>query len=113
MGGGFALVLAANETRLAAVDVNYGRLITDPKVLAGFKAAFLGNFAGNDKGIPPADVRAFESQLKRHVPVDIKIYDGAGHAFMNPNNKNGFDAAAADDAWKRIDAFFAKTLKAS
>ena len=41
---------------------------------------------------------------------DIKIYPGAGHAFMNPNNKGGYVKAAAKDAWARIDAFFARTL---
>jgi dienelactone hydrolase len=30
---------------------------------------------------------------------------------MNPNNEDGYDAAAAHDAWSRIDAYFARTLK--
>ena len=30
---------------------------------------------------------------------------------MNPNNKDGYDAAAANDAWLRIEAFFARTLQ--
>lgn len=29
---------------------------------------------------------------------------------MNPNNKGGFNKAAADDAWTRIDAFFKAKL---
>ena len=43
--------------------------------------------------------------------VDIKVYEPNGHAFMNPGNKDGFDDKAAQDAWGRIDAFFAKKLK--
>ena len=43
--------------------------------------------------------------------VDLKIYDGAGHAFENPNNTAGYRPEAAADAWNRIVAFFAKTLK--
>jgi carboxymethylenebutenolidase len=59
-------------------------------------------------------VKTFESKLKeKNKDVDIKIYDGAQHAFMNPENKSGYDDAAAKDAWSRIDAFFAKTLKGS
>jgi dienelactone hydrolase len=50
---------------------------------------------------------------ERHKEADVKIYDGKGHAFMNPANKDGYDAAATNDAWSRIDAFFAKTLKGS
>ena len=43
--------------------------------------------------------------------VDVKIYEGKGHAFINPNNKKGYDEGAAKDAWARTDAFFAKNLK--
>jgi carboxymethylenebutenolidase len=43
-------------------------------------------------------------------PTDIKIYDGAGHAFQNPNNKQGFRPEAAADAAQRISAFFQKYL---
>ena len=60
------------------------------------------------------DVEAFEKALKAAgKSSDIKIYPGAGHAFMNPNNTQGYVKAAAEDAWKRIDAFLAKALKLS
>jgi dienelactone hydrolase len=56
-------------------------------------------------------VSVFAKALKDdHKDVDIKIYDGAKHAFMNPNNKDGYDPAATKDAWSRIDAFFASKL---
>ncbi len=42
---------------------------------------------------------------------DIKIYEGAGHAFQNPNNKHGYRKEATEDADKRIDAFFHKELQ--
>jgi carboxymethylenebutenolidase len=114
MGGGYSLALAANEPRLRAAVVNYGRLVTAPAKIDAIRAALLGNFAGADRGIPPADVRAFEGQMKeRHKEADVKIYEGKAHAFMNPGNKDGYDATAAADAWSRIDAFFAKTLKGS
>jgi carboxymethylenebutenolidase len=114
MGGGYALALATTEPRLRAAVVNYGRLVTAPEKIDAIHAALLGNFAGNDRGIPPDDVRAFEGKLKAaHKDVDIKVYDGDGHAFMNPNNKQAYDAAAAQDAWARIDAFFGRTLKGS
>jgi carboxymethylenebutenolidase len=114
MGGGYSLAFATSEPRLRAAVVNYGRLVTAPAKIDAIHAALLGNFAGADRGIPPTDVRAFETQLKeRHKEADIKIYDGKQHAFMNPNNKDGYDAAATNDAWSRIDAFFARTLKGS
>jgi carboxymethylenebutenolidase len=43
--------------------------------------------------------------------TDIKIYDGAGHAFENPNNQEGYRPAATADAWTRMTAFLKKTLQ--
>jgi carboxymethylenebutenolidase len=114
MGGGYALDLALAEPRLAAAVINYGHLVADPATVAKLSAPLLGNFGGADRGIPPKDVEAFEKALKAGGKTsDIKIYPGAGHAFMNPNNKEGYMKEAADDAWKRIDTFLAKTLKLS
>lgn len=112
MGGGYALMLAAAEPRLAAAVINYGHLMTDPKTVASIKVPLLGNFGGADRGIPAEDVRAFESALKKSGKfADFKIYEGVGHAFMNPSNQN-YNADAAADAWKRIDRFFAERLHA-
>jgi carboxymethylenebutenolidase len=114
MGGGYALMLGAAEPRLAAVVMNYGHLMTDPKTIASLKPPILGNFGGTDRGIPAKDVREFETALKNAgKQADFKIYDDAGHAFMNPNNKGGYVKADARDAWKRIDSFLSKTLKRS
>jgi carboxymethylenebutenolidase len=111
MGGGYALAFAVAEPRLRAAVVNYGKLVTSAEKLHAIQAALLGNFAGLDRGIAPEDVRAFTDQLKAdRKEADIKVYDGAKHAFMNPNNKDGYDEAAARDAWSRIDAFLAHTL---
>jgi carboxymethylenebutenolidase len=112
MGGGYALALGIDEPRLAAVVINYGRLVTDPATIAKIKPPVQGNFGATDKGIPVDDVKAFEKALKTTNPtVDFMIFDGAGHAFMNPNNKGGYMASAADTAWARIDAFLAKHLQ--
>ena len=112
MGGGYALAFAVAEPRLKAAVVNYGRLVTDPQKVDAIHAALLGNFAGLDRGIQPTDVQAFAETLRKdHKDADIKVYDGAKHAFMNPNSKEGYDEAAAKDAWARIDAFLSQKLK--
>lgn len=114
MGGGYALMLATQEPRLAAGVVNYGHLMTDPKTISSIRVPLLGNFGAEDRGIPAADVQAFESALKKAgKSADFKVYPGAGHAFMNPNNAGGYVASAAADAWKRIDSFFASRLRAN
>lgn len=112
MGGGYALNLALSDPKLKAAIINYGHLATDPASLAKINAAVLGNFGGLDRGIPPESVRAFEQALKKDgKQVDVKIYDDAGHAFENPNNKDGYKAADAQDAWQRTTAFLDKNLK--
>jgi carboxymethylenebutenolidase len=112
MGGGWSIKLAVNEPKLAACAVNYGSLPTDPANIARIKAPVLGNFGAEDRGITPDSVHAFDSAMKSAgKSVDVKIYDGAGHAFENPNNKDGYRPQAAADAWSRMDAFFKKALQ--
>lgn len=112
MGGGYALKLATADRRLRATAVNYGSVITDRDAITRINSQILGNFGGADRGIPAADVKQFGAALTQYGKLgDIKIYDSAGHAFMNPNNKQGYDAAAAQDAWARIDGFFGRLLR--
>ena len=112
MGGGFSLLLAVNESKLAACVVNYGSMPTDKDEIQKIQAPMLGNFGAEDRGIPPTAVGAFEDAMKAaHKSIDVKIYDGAGHAFENPNNKLGYREVAANDAWARTLAFLNRTLK--
>jgi carboxymethylenebutenolidase len=107
MGGGLALRLAIHEPRLAACVVNYGSLPTEPDDIQKINAQVLGTFGSLDRGIPPDKVRAFEKRAKAVKKyVDIKIYDGAGHAFENPANKRGYRPEATADAWLRTLTFF-------
>jgi carboxymethylenebutenolidase len=112
MGGGWSIKLAMSEPKLAACAVNYGSLPTEAASIARIKAPVLGNFGADDRGITLDSVHAFDAAMKAAgKPVDVKIYDGAGHAFENPNNKDGYRPQAAADAWSRMDAFFKKTLQ--
>jgi carboxymethylenebutenolidase len=112
MGGGYSLDVALQEPTLAADVINYGHLATDPDALKKINASLLGIFGAQDRGIPVADVRKFGETLDNMgKKIEIKIYDDAGHAFQNPNNKDGYRAADAADAWKRITDFLATTLK--
>lgn len=112
MGGGFALNLAIAAPSLRAVAINYGSLATDKASLARIHAAVLGNFGGQDHGIPPEAVHAFAASMQSlGKPVDAKIYPQAGHAFENPNNATGYRPEDAADALTRIDRFFAENLK--
>jgi carboxymethylenebutenolidase len=112
MGGGYSLDVALLEPQLAAAVINYGHLTSDPVELKKINAPILGNFGGQDQGITPDDVKKFQQAMEQAgKKVDIKIYPDAGHAFENPNNKKGYRADDAADAWKRTVDFLASTLK--
>ena len=112
MGGGYALDLALQEPTLAATVINYGHLATDPDALKKINAPIVGLFGAQDKGITPEDVQKFEQSMKQMgKKIEVKEYDDAGHAFENPNNKQGYREADAQDAWKRTTDFLSATLK--
>jgi len=113
MGGRYSLALATEEPGLAAVVAYYGAPPTDPAAIARIKAPVMGNYGALDEGPSPEQVGAFATAMKSAgKPVDVKIYEGAPHAFANPNNPwKGYREAAARDAWTRTTAFFAKHLK--
>jgi len=112
MGGGYSLDVALQEPTLAADVINYGHLATDREALSKINAPILGLFGAQDRGITPDDVHKFAEMLGQlGKKPEIKIYDDAGHAFENPNNKNGYRAADAADAWHRTVAFLAANLK--
>src|SRR5579863_2231689 len=102
MGGGYSLDVALQEPTLTADVINYGHLATDSDSLKKINASILGIFGGQDRGITVDDVKKFEQAMKQlGKKVEIVIYPNAGHAFENPNNKAGYRADDAADAWKR------------
>jgi carboxymethylenebutenolidase len=112
MGGGYSLDVALQEPTLAADVINYGHLATDQEALKNIQAPILGIFGAQDKGITPDDVHKFAEAMQRlGKKIDTKIYDDAGHAFENPNNKDGYRPADAADAWQRTVDFLASNLK--
>ena len=112
MGGGYSLEVALQEPTLAADVINYGHLATDPDAIKKINAPILGLFGGQDHGITPDDVHKFEATMKQMgKKIDVKIYDDAGHAFENPNNKGGYRPEDAANAWQRTVLFLAENLK--
>jgi carboxymethylenebutenolidase len=115
LGGGYALDAARNDPRLRAVVVCYGRLTTDPRLLAPLKASVLGLFAGKDEGISPETIDRFRAAMRKAGKrvAGIHIYPDCGHGFMDPSDPAGAGAAAAKaarDAWDRVERFFAAEL---
>jgi len=112
MGGGYSLDVALQEPELAADVINYGHLATDPAALKRINAPILGLFGAQDRGITPDDVKKFKEQLDQlGKKNDITIYPDAGHAFENPNNKEGYRPKDTQDAWGKTVKFLAANLK--
>jgi carboxymethylenebutenolidase len=112
-GGHWTLELATKQPTLAAAVAYYGAPPTEPAAIAAIKAPVLGNYGGDDKGPSPDQVREFEAAMKKAgKKIDVKIYEGAPHAFANVNNPwGGYREAAARDAWDRSTKFLATELK--
>jgi carboxymethylenebutenolidase len=121
MGGGFALLAATPDHGFAASSVNYGAVPEDAESLLAGACPIVGSFGGRDR-MPAAGTAARLERTLASLGVDhdVKEYPGVGHSFMNDHGRPmavakvvfglGYDAAASEDAWRRILAFFATHL---
>ncbi len=107
MGGAIALRQTIdNPDVFSAASAWYGNPAgIDP---AAVTMPVLGSYGGRDTSIPADSVRAFQKALQ--VPNDIVVYDDAGHAFFD-DQRSSYVADAAEDSWRRAQAFFTKYLK--
>jgi carboxymethylenebutenolidase len=109
-GGGQTWELAINNPEIKAAAPYYGTV--SPASLEKFgssNAAFLAIYGGNDARvnaqIPDVTAR-LQSSGKTH---EIKVFDGANHAFFNETGQN-YNEAAAREAFTMTLAWFRKYL---
>lgn len=111
MGGRIAELFAMHSAEPAAVVMFYGPPEIDPTRLVKLRAPLQGHFGGEDQGIPLQRVEMLRAGLmEARKPVEIHVYAGAGHAFMN-DARPSFHPDAARQAWARTLAFLQKYLK--
>ena len=109
MGGTFALRAACEIAELKAAAPFYGD-IPDERVLANLRAPTLFIAGSRDAWINPEKVNLLREAAKKHnLPVEIVSYD-ADHAFFNDTRPEVYNAAAAADAWQRVQEHFRKYL---
>ncbi len=120
MGGGFALLWAVRAP-LGATAVFYGDVPRKSEELRGVCPVVAG-YGERDKMFAGQGHRLERLLTELGVEHDVKIYPEAGHSFMNRNKgvlatlgawgplKVGYNPEAAEDSWKRIEAFFARHL---
>jgi len=120
LGGGFALACATTGD-YAVAAANYGRTPTDWQASVARSCPVVGSYPGRDRGTAGVAARLERTLSAAGVDHDIEEYPKAGHSFLNdePNgprvlqpllrvNGVGPQPESARDAWRRIEAFFAR-----
>jgi len=117
MGGRFALIMSAKGFGASApfygtpLPGNIGELVDAA-------CPIVASFGGRDPMGRGAPEKLREVTAAKQVTSDIKVYPGAGHGFANDLPAQpllritgfGYDAAATEDAWSRVFAFFGEHL---
>ena len=109
MGGGLALVLAAQRPDAVGACVPFYGLIPWPEAQPDFSvmsAAVLGHVAGEDDYFSPEAATTLQGQLRAlGKDAEFHVYEGAQHAFFNDTRPEVYDAAASSLAWDRTVEF--------
>jgi carboxymethylenebutenolidase len=122
MGGGYALALATGHS-YAAASTNYGGCPADADRKLSAACPVVGSYGAKDRSPmgAKAAVRLERALRALGVDHDIKVYPDAAHGFINDhdpadmtllltilNKISGthYDEASAQDAHRRIAAFF-------
>jgi len=116
-GGRVVWLYAAHSAQLKAGAAWYGRLVGQhgeltPKnpidLAADMKAPVIGFYGGKDTGITQESIEQMRTALKAAgKEAEIHVYPEAGHGF-NADYRPGYDAEAAQDAWKKMLAWFSR-----
>ncbi len=102
-GGSWAWRAASSTMEFAAQVNFYGSHIPDFIHLAP-RCPTLLHYGDSDFVVPLADAQKI---AERHPQIEMHIYPGAKHAFVN-SQQESYDANAAELAWDRSVAFLAR-----
>jgi carboxymethylenebutenolidase len=123
LGGCYALAVATGA--YDASSVNYG-FIDDPRQALEGACPIVGSYGAKDRSLTDVPQQLDQVLTELSVAHDIKVYDDAGHGFLNdhpPNEKplwacfvgsfvnDGYHEPSATDARRRIIDFFDTHLK--
>lgn len=116
-GGRIVWLYAAHNPQVKAGVAWYGRLVGSPDELhpthpvdiaAKLKAPVLGLYGGKDTGIPQDTIEKMRAAVKAAGgKSEIVVYPEAGHGF-NADYRPGYDKNAAQDGFRRLQAWFKK-----
>ena len=118
MGGGLALLVAPSG--FAAAAPNYGDLPRRPAEQLQGACPIVASYGYKDRRLRGSADKLDSVLTDLGVEHDVKEYPTAKHGFLFEHTGKvswaepvmiQYDAAAADDAWQRIFAFFDKHVK--
>ncbi|HEX4654224.1 MAG TPA: dienelactone hydrolase family protein [Mycobacteriales bacterium] len=118
MGGGLALLVA--PTGFAAAAPNYGDLPRRPEEQLRGACPVVGSYGYRDRRLRGTAQKLDAVLTTLDVEHDVTEYPTAKHGFLFEHTGKtswtqpmmvDYDPAAADDAWRRIFAFFDKHVK--
>src|SRR5262249_32871347 len=108
MGGTFALLLACHE-KIEAAAPFYGDVPVDTTLIGRLSCPLLFIGAEKDQWITIEKMKRLETALKQYGKNgEVRIYQGADHAFFNDTRGEVYSKTDAEDAWKRVIEFFNK-----
>jgi carboxymethylenebutenolidase len=113
MGGGFVLMLAAQQgDKIGAAVPFYGVGQGVPDSFASITAPVQGHYGELDAFYPVDAARAQEAQMRRETQSTVEFfYYPAGHAFHNDKDRLGtYDEESARLAWTRTVEFLHQHL---
>ena len=108
-GGMMWRLVASGDTRLAAAAPFYGPL-PQRADFTGSSAAVLGVYGELDARVNATRDAADAALTSAGLEHEIVTFPGANHAFFNDTGAN-YNAAAAEEAWSRVLAWFGEHLE--
>jgi carboxymethylenebutenolidase len=108
-GGGYTFELAVASPDIRAAVPYYGTAMNVMDKLGQTNAAMLVIYGGNDARITNQSPQVQERLSAANKTFEIKIYEGANHAFFNDTG-GSYNQAAATDAWRITLAWFRRYL---
>jgi carboxymethylenebutenolidase len=119
-GGGLAILVAPKGFTVSAP--NYGHLPRKPEQVLRGSCPTVASYGAKDWTLRSAAPKLASALAALGVEHDVKEYPTAKHGFLFEHTGRtawsdpwmvSYDAAAADDAWRRIFTFFDGHLKAT
>jgi len=109
-GGTYSYSLAVHEPRLACAVPFYGHAPQTEAELSRISCQILAFYGEEDAGLMEGLPILVAEMKKLGKDFTYKVYQDAGHAFMNDTNPTTYRPEAAKDAWERMIVFLSEKM---